>query len=91
MKRVLLTGLSGTGKSSVILALAARGYQAVDLDSDDYSHWVEVSAKTDDGLSVEPGREWIWRSKGCGAWDWYQRPARWSGGKSAPHCAWIVI
>lgn len=32
MKRVLLTGMSGTGKSSVIRALAARGYQAIDTD-----------------------------------------------------------
>ena len=32
MKRVLLTGMSGTGKSSVIGALAGRGYKAVDTD-----------------------------------------------------------
>jgi dephospho-CoA kinase len=32
VKRILLTGMSGTGKSSVIGALAARGYKAVDTD-----------------------------------------------------------
>jgi dephospho-CoA kinase len=32
VKRVLLTGMSGTGKSSVAGALAARGYKAVDTD-----------------------------------------------------------
>jgi dephospho-CoA kinase len=32
VKRVLLTGMSGTGKSSVVHALAARGYRAVDTD-----------------------------------------------------------
>jgi len=32
VKRVLLTGMSGTGKSSIIQALTARGYQAVDTD-----------------------------------------------------------
>jgi shikimate kinase len=32
VKRVLLTGLSGTGKSSVVRELTARGYKAVDTD-----------------------------------------------------------
>ncbi len=32
MKRVLLTGMSGTGKSSVIHALADLGYKAIDTD-----------------------------------------------------------
>ena len=33
VKRVLLTGMSGTGKSSVVQALAARGYKAIDADN----------------------------------------------------------
>ena len=32
VKRVLLTGMSGTGKSSVIRELTARGFKAVDTD-----------------------------------------------------------
>ena len=32
VKRVLLTGMSATGKSSVIRALADRGYRAIDAD-----------------------------------------------------------
>ena len=32
MKRVLLTGMSGTGKSSVIRALADLGFKAIDTD-----------------------------------------------------------
>jgi hypothetical protein len=32
VKRVLLTGMSGTGKSSVIRDPAARGYKAIDTD-----------------------------------------------------------
>lgn len=32
MKRVLITGMSGTGKSSLIASLAALGYRAVDTD-----------------------------------------------------------
>jgi dephospho-CoA kinase len=32
VKRVLLAGMSGTGTSSVVRELAARGYNAVDTD-----------------------------------------------------------
>ncbi|WP_220198842.1 hypothetical protein [Ktedonospora formicarum] len=39
MKRILLTGMSGTGKSAIICELAARGYKAVDVDSDEFSQW----------------------------------------------------
>lgn len=51
MKRVLLTGMSGTGKSTVIGELAARGYKAVDTDSDEWCEWI-----TSDGAS-----DWVWR------------------------------
>jgi hypothetical protein len=37
MKRILLTGMSGTGKSTVTSELAVRGYKAVDLDCDTFS------------------------------------------------------
>ena len=36
MKRVLITGMSGAGKTSLLDELAARGYQAVDTDYGDY-------------------------------------------------------
>lgn len=55
MKRILLTGMSGTGKSTVIRALAARGYRAIDTDSDEWSEW-ESTPATDE---TEP--DWIWR------------------------------
>jgi dephospho-CoA kinase len=32
MRRVLLTGMSGVGKSSVVRELVARGHKAVDTD-----------------------------------------------------------
>lgn len=62
MKRILLTGMSGTGKSTVISALAARGYKAVDADCDEFSQWVEVEGSADPfGSPVEVGRDWVWR------------------------------
>lgn len=63
MKRILLTGLSGVGKSTVIDELAARGYKAIDADSDAFSMWVEVSDPLREaaGSPVEAGRDWVWR------------------------------
>jgi shikimate kinase len=48
MKRILLTGMSGTGKSSLIAALAARGYPAVDMDEPGWS-------------KLAPDGDWVWR------------------------------
>lgn len=67
MKRVLLTGMSGTGKSTVIVALAARGYKAVDLDSDGWSAWVTITGDTGDSppsgspAEVWRSQDWVWR------------------------------
>jgi shikimate kinase len=59
MKRVLLTGMSGTGKSTVINELAARGYKAVDTDDHGLSEWVAVPLEEPTGLA--PGQDWVWR------------------------------
>jgi shikimate kinase len=59
---VLLTGMSGTGKSTVVVELRARGRRAVDLDCDEYSEWVAVGdGDGAPGSPVEPGRDWLWR------------------------------
>lgn len=60
MKRVLLTGMSGTGKSTLIRALAACGYKAIDTDTDEWSEWVHAAGDPDpSGPTAEP--DWIWR------------------------------
>jgi shikimate kinase len=59
MKRVLITGMSGTGKSAVVRELAARGHWAVDLDTPEWSQWVDVDAS--DRLTPWQGRDWVWR------------------------------
>ncbi|ALE86043.1 AAA family ATPase [Pseudonocardia sp. HH130629-09] len=52
MLRVLITGMSGTGKTSALEMLGERGHRIVDTDTDEWSRWT-----TDrDGSS-----DWIWR------------------------------
>jgi adenylate kinase family enzyme len=41
VKRVLITGMSGTGKSSLLHELAARGYRTVDTDYGGYFQTVD--------------------------------------------------
>lgn len=62
MKKILLTGMSGTSKSTVIKALAAKGHKAIDADYDDFSEWVTVSDDSSTaGEPVEADRDWVWR------------------------------
>jgi dephospho-CoA kinase len=50
--RALITGMSGTGKSSALWELARRGHRVVDTDSGLWSCW----ATAEDGTP-----DWIWR------------------------------
>jgi shikimate kinase len=59
MKRVLITGMSGTGKSAVIQELVARGYQAHDLDTPEWSEWIDTDPS--DVLTPTQGKDWVWR------------------------------
>jgi AAA domain len=53
MPRVLVTGMSGTGKSTALAELARRGFRVVDLGSPGWSEWVP--------LPGDPVGEWLWR------------------------------
>lgn len=59
MQRILITGMSGTGKSSAIHELRARGHQAYDLDTPEWSHW--VAADPSDGLTPGQDEDWVWQ------------------------------
>jgi shikimate kinase len=59
MKRVLITGMSGTGKSAVIQELVARGHQAHDLDTPEWSRWID--ADPSDVLTPTQGKDWVFR------------------------------
>lgn len=52
MKRVLVTGMSGTGKSALLDELTARGYECVDTD---YG-----------GYTVDTGDERLWDEQRVG-------------------------
>lgn len=52
MPKVLITGMSGIGKSAALQVLGERGHHAVDTDTDQWSHWVTLPDGSPD---------WIWR------------------------------
>jgi dephospho-CoA kinase len=60
MKRILLTGMSGVGKSTVIRQLKAQDHRAVDLDDPEWSEWSD-SADTEGPSPLLPGQDWVWR------------------------------
>lgn len=54
MAKVLVTGMSGTGKSACLEILSLRGYHSVDTDTDEWSVWETPS----DGPP-----DWIWNEE----------------------------
>jgi broad-specificity NMP kinase len=52
MTKVLVTGMSGTGKSTAVRLLGERGHHVVDTDTDQWSQWISLP----DGSA-----DWIWR------------------------------
>ena len=60
VRRVLLTGMSGTGKSTLVNKLAPLGHKAIDLDDPDWSEMVNDPSAP--GVSASaPGQDWQWR------------------------------
>jgi gluconate kinase len=56
MPRILVTGMSGTGKSSALAELGRRGYRVVDTDDLGWREYREDGDPSDD---VRRG-EWLW-------------------------------
>jgi dephospho-CoA kinase len=52
MAKVLVTGMSGTGKSACLEILRSRGFNTVDTDTNEWSIWTKNSDEPPD---------WIWR------------------------------
>lgn len=52
MTKILVTGMSGTGKSAALRILGERGHRVVDTDTDEWSEWVTLPDGSPD---------WIWR------------------------------
>jgi dephospho-CoA kinase len=55
MTRILITGLSATGKSSALHELARLGHKVVDTDEDGWCEWAQTANESHSG----PG--WVWR------------------------------
>lgn len=64
MRHALVTGMSATGKSTVVADLVARGVAAVDLDDPRWSHEVPDDSAFADGPDAS---DWRWREQAVGA------------------------
>ena len=53
MTKMLITGMSGTGKSAALAELERRGYRVVDTDDPGWSAWVMDAREVGGG-------EWLW-------------------------------
>jgi adenylate kinase family enzyme len=59
MSRILVTGMSGTGKSSALAALGRRGYRVVDTDDPGWREHREDREDRESSDEVRRG-EWLW-------------------------------
>jgi broad-specificity NMP kinase len=56
--KILITGISGSGKSTIIMKLAEMGYQTIDLDTSNTCIW--VNKKTEKEASYQEGAGPVW-------------------------------
>lgn len=54
MRKILVTGMSGTGKSTALVERGERGHRVVDTDTDAWSHWVPMPDGSCGGVLREP-------------------------------------
>lgn len=54
MPKILITGMSGTGKSTALQILGSRGHRVVDTDYGQWSHWITLPDGSPD---------WVWREE----------------------------
>ncbi|WP_211231440.1 hypothetical protein [Paenibacillus harenae] len=48
--RILITGMSGTGKTTALEKLGERGHRVVDTDSGMWSHWIQLPDGSNDWI-----------------------------------------
>jgi len=57
--KILITGISGSGKSTIIAELAQRGHQTIDLDTSNTCVWVNKETEEETTYQEGAGPEWI--------------------------------
>lgn len=63
MKLYLITGMSGSGKSSLVREMGRRGYGAIDIDDNGLCHWEHVDTGQHAEYSSGMNLDWLLQHK----------------------------